>query len=47
VRLAQHVAASPHRFDEVAAFGGVRQLLAQLDGVDARDQFVLVKGLVM
>jgi hypothetical protein len=27
VRLAQHVAAAPYGFGEVAAFGGVRELL--------------------
>src|SRR5438876_1239447 len=37
VRLAQHVAAAPHGFDEVAAFGGVRQLLAQLADEDVDD----------
>jgi hypothetical protein len=30
VRLAQHVAAAPDGFDEVAAFGSIRELLAQL-----------------
>jgi hypothetical protein len=37
VRLAQHVAAAPHGFDEVAALGGVRQLLAQLADEDVDD----------
>jgi hypothetical protein len=30
MRLAQHIAAAPHGLDEVAAFGGVGELLAQL-----------------
>ena len=34
VRLAQHVAASPDGLDEVAAFGGVGELLAQLADED-------------
>ena len=43
VRLAQHVAAAPHGFDEVAAFGSVRKLLAQLADEDVDDlQFGLV-----
>src|SRR5205823_14996899 len=37
VRLAQHVAAAPHGLDEVAAFGSVRQLLAQLADEDVDD----------
>jgi hypothetical protein len=37
VRLAQHVAAAPHGFDEVAAFGGLGELLAQLADEDVDD----------
>jgi hypothetical protein len=37
VRLAQHVAAAPYGFDEVAAFGGVGELLAQLADEDVDD----------
>src|SRR6201996_2412275 len=37
VRLAQHVAAAPHGFDEVAAFRGIRKLLAQLTDEDVDD----------
>ncbi len=37
VRLAQHVAAAPHSLDEVAALGGVGELLAQLADEDVDD----------
>src|SRR3954453_14809026 len=37
VRLAQHVAAAPHGLDEVAAFRGIRELLAELAGEDVDD----------
>src|SRR5262249_31120653 len=37
VRLAQHVAAAPHGLDEVAAFGGIRKLLAELADEDVDD----------
>src|ERR1700688_722353 len=43
VRLAQHVAAAPHGLDEVAAFGGVGEILAQLADEDVDDlQFRLL-----
>jgi hypothetical protein len=46
VRLAQHVAAAPHGFDEVAALG-VRELLAQLADEDIDDlQFGLVRAAI-
>src|SRR3981189_688427 len=37
MRLAQHIAAAPHGLDEVAAFGSIRQLLAQLADEDVDD----------
>src|SRR4051795_2141687 len=37
VRLAQHVAAAPNGLDEVAAFGGIRELLAELADEDVDD----------
>src|SRR5262245_32926909 len=37
VRLAQHVAAAPHGLDEVAAFGGVGEFLAELADEDVDD----------
>src|SRR5579864_3428161 len=37
VRLAQHVAAAPHRLDEVAPLRGVGELLAQLADEDVDD----------
>src|SRR5579864_819422 len=43
VRLTQHVAAAPDGLDEIAAFGGVGELLAQLADEDVDDlQFRLV-----
>ena len=36
-RLAQHIAAAPHRLDVVLAVGGVGQLLAQLADEDVDD----------
>src|SRR5205823_14172546 len=43
VRLAQHIAAAPHCFDEIASFRGVGELLAQLADEDVDDlQFRLV-----
>src|SRR5216684_1394938 len=47
VRFAQHVAAAPHGFDEVAAFGGVGELLAQLADEDVDDlQFGLIHAAI-
>src|ERR1700722_644045 len=47
VRLAQHIAAAPHGLDEVAAFGGVGELLAQLADEDVDDlQFRLVHAAI-
>src|ERR1700722_8006787 len=47
LRLAQHIAAAPHGLDEVAAFGGVGQLLAQLADEDVDDlQFRLVHAAI-
>src|SRR5213595_2661035 len=37
MRLAQHVAAAPHGLDKVAAFGSIRELLAQLADEDVDD----------
>src|SRR5229473_224263 len=47
MRLAQHVAAAPDGLDEVAAFGGVGELLAQLADEDVDDlQFRLVHAAI-
>src|ERR1700722_16895530 len=47
VRLAQHIAAAPHRLDEVAAFGSIGELLAQLADEDVDDlQFRLVHAAI-
>src|SRR5580693_1772503 len=47
MRLAQHVAAAPYGLDEVAAFGGVGELLAQLADEDVDDlQFRLVHAAI-
>src|SRR4029079_11774106 len=47
VRLAQYVAAAPPGLDEVAAFGGVGELLAQLADEDVDDlQFRLVHAAI-
>src|SRR3954447_2036705 len=47
VRLAQHIAAAPHCFDEIASFGGVGELLAQLADEDVDDlQFRLVHAAI-
>src|SRR3984957_18737350 len=47
VRLAQHIAAAPHGLDEVAAFGGVGELLVQLADEDVDDlQFRLIHAAI-
>src|ERR1700746_1662074 len=47
VRFAQHVAAAPDGLDEVAAFGGVGDLLAQLADEDVDDlQFRLIHAAI-
>src|SRR5438270_11295100 len=47
VRLAQHIAAAPHCFDEIASFGGVGELLAQLADEDVDNlQFRLVHAAI-
>jgi hypothetical protein len=47
VRLAQHIAAAPHGFDEIAAFGGVGELLAELADEDVDDlQFGLIHAAI-
>jgi hypothetical protein len=47
VRLAQHVAAAPDGLDEVAALGGIGELLAQLADEDVDDlQFRLIHAAI-
>src|SRR5579859_7261203 len=47
MRLAQHIAAAPDSLDEIAAFGGVGELLAQLADEDVDDlQFRLVHAAI-
>src|SRR6202166_1563543 len=47
VRLAQHIATAPHGLDEVAAFGSIGELLAQLADEDVDDlQFRLVHAAI-
>src|ERR1700722_15957095 len=47
MRLAQHIAAGPHGLDEVAAFGGVGELLAKFADEDVDDlQFRLIHAAI-